>query len=68
MATRDENNLINPDSTIEVQVERDENDSGNENEGMILNKVDSVTSDDDIALGPLQTSIEETGKALNSAG
>ena len=34
----------------------------------LINEGDGVKSDDDIALGPLQSSIEETGKALNSAG
>ena len=64
----DKNDLMNPDSTIEIQVEHSKNDSGNEHEGIILNKTDSVKSDDDIALEPLHASIEETAKALNSAG
>ena len=48
--------------------EHSENDFCNENESIILNKTESVKSDDDIALGPLHTSIEESGKALNSSG
>ena len=63
-----ENNLINPDSAIEIQVECNTNDSRNDNEVINLNKSDSVKSDDEIALVPLQTSIEETGKFLNSPG
>ena len=63
-----ENNLIDPDSAIEINVERHDDDSGNRNEGIILNESDSVNSEDAIALSPLQTSIDETGKALNSAG
>ena len=68
MEATDENNLTNLNSTIEIQVECKENDSGNKNEGIILNKSDSVKSDDDIVLSPLQTSIEETGNAINSTG
>ena len=68
METTDENNFMNPDSTIEIQIEHNENDSGNENEGINLNKTDSVKSDEDIALVRLHDSIEETGKPLNSAG
>ena len=68
MEATDKIDLMNPDSTIEIQVEHNENDSGNENEGIILNKTDSVKSDDDIALVPMHTSIEESGKALNSSG
>ena len=68
METADENNFMNPDSTIEIQVQCNTNDSGNENDGAILKKSDSVNSDDDIALTPLPTSIEETDKALDSAG
>ena len=63
-----ENNLINPDSAIEIEIECNTNDSGNDNEVIILNKSDSVKSDDDIVLVPLQTSIEETGKVANSPG
>ena len=68
METADENNFMNPDSTIEIQVKHNENDSGNENEGIGLNKTDSVKSDEHIALGRLHDSIKETGKSLNSAG
>ena len=68
MEATDENILMNPDSTIEIQVQCNTNDSGNENDGAILKKSDSVNSDDDIALTPLATSIEETDKALDSAG
>ena len=65
------NDFKNPESknpTIEIQVQCNTNDSGNENDGAILKKSDSVNSDDDIALSPLPTSIEETDKALDSAG
>ena len=68
MEATDGKNLTNPDSTIEIQFECNENDSGNEKEGRILNEGDGVKSDDDIILGPLQTSVEETDKALNSSG
>ena len=68
METTDENNLINPNSTIEIQAEHDKNDSGNENEGIILNETDSVKSDKHIVLGRLHDSIEETGKAFIFAG
>ena len=68
MEATDGKNLTNPDSTIEMQFECNENDSGNEKEGIIFNEGDGVKSDDGIVLGPLQSSIEETGKVLNSAG
>ena len=68
MEATDENNLMNPDSAIEFQVEHNENVSGNENGGIILNKTHSDTSDDDIALSPFHASIEEKRKALKSAG
>ena len=63
-----EHNLINPDSAVEIQVERNEDDSGNDNEVINLSKSDSAKSDDDIALVPLQTSIVDTGKDLKSVG
>ena len=63
-----ENNWIKPDSAIEIEIESNTNDSGNDNEVIILNKSDSVKSDDDIVLIPMQTSIEETGKVENSPG
>ena len=68
MEATNENILMNPDSTIEIQVQCNTNDSGNENDGAILKKSDSVNSDDDIALTPLPTSIEETDKVLDSPG
>ena len=68
MEATDGNDFKNLDSTIEIQVQCNTNDSGNENDGAILKKSDSVNSDDDIALTPLPTSIEETDKALDSAG
>ena len=68
MEVTNEYNLMNPDSTIENQVKHNENNCGNKNEGIILNKTDSVKSDDDIALCPLHSSIEDTGQTLNSAG
>ena len=68
MEATDGNDFKNPDSTIEIQVQCNTNDSGNENDGAILKKSDSVNSDDDIALTPLPTSIEETDKVLDSAG
>ena len=68
MEATDGNDFKNPDSTIEILVQCNTNDSGNENDGAILKKSDSVNSDDDIALTPLPTSIEETDKVLDSAG
>ena len=68
MEATDGNDLKNSDSTIEIQVECNINDSGNENDGAILKKSDSLNSDVDIALTLLPTSIEETGQALDSAG
>ena len=68
MEGTDKNDLMNPDSTVEIQIEHSENDYCNENKNIILNKTDSVKSVDDIALETLHASIEETAKALNSAG
>ena len=63
-----ENDFINPDSAVEIKVECNTNDSRNDNEFIILNKSDSVKSDNDIVLVPLLTSIEQTGKDLDSPG
>ena len=68
MEATDENNLMNPDSAIEIQVDHNENASRNENGGIILNKAHSDTSDDDIALSPFHASIEEKREALKSSG
>ena len=54
------NDFIGPDFAVKIKVERNKKDSGNKDVGIILNKSDSVNYGDNIALGSLQTSIEET--------
>ena len=68
MKATNESNMIDPESTIEIHVECNENDSENQNDGVILNKRDSVESDPDKVVVPLLPSIDETGKDLKSSG
>ena len=62
MKATNESNMIDPESTIEIHVECNENDSENQNDGAILNKRDSIDSDRLIYL------LLPTGKESKSSG
>ena len=68
MKATNESNMIDPESTIEIHVECNENDSENQNDGAILNKRDSIESDPDKVVVPLLPSINRAGKDLKSTG
>ena len=68
MKATNESSMIDPESTNEINVECNENDSENQNDGAILNKRDSIESDPDKVVALLLPSIDETGKESKSSG